>query len=249
MPRRARRPSLGIVGLVVGAQLVVSGFGVASAASLGGLTTARLTANTVAGTSGAPAVLAWENFNGTTGANIGGTTTDGGAKTWAVNVSGGVWQINANRARSTTADTSLVLNAGGWNATNVATVARNGATAFDAGFTTNRNAAGTQFLTCEWTSSSNGSMELWRYNSGWTLLTSVTNLYPGGIATAPASITFGCGTTATTLTATINGTAVASTTLSAGDQTTFKNSTHQLFGLYQYTSTGIRWDDFHLDSP
>jgi len=249
MRHRARRPSVGIIGLAAGAALAVGGLGVASATTLGGLTTARLTAATVAGTTGAPAVLAWENFTGTNGTNLGGTTTDGGAKTWAVNVSGGTWQINANRARSTTANSSLVINGGTWNATVVATVARNGATTFDAGFTLDRNASGAQFLACEWTSASNGSMELWKYDGAWTLLASATNLYPGGIATAPASVNLSCGTAAATVSASINGTVVTSATLTAAEQTTFKNSTHQLFGPYQYTSNGITWDDLHLDSP
>jgi hypothetical protein len=38
-------------------------------------------------------------------------------------------------------------------------------------------------------------------------------------------------------------------TLSAADQTTYKNSTHQLFGIYQYTSNGLTFDNFHVDNP
>ena len=220
------------------------------ATTFGGMTTAKLSALTMAAGPGAPAVVAWENFDGVTGTNLNGTTTDGGAKTWSVNPAGGSWTIQTNAAKSTSKNTSLVIDAGAFSDSAVVTVFRNSATTFDAGLTVNRNAAGTELLTAEWTSNSNGSLELWKYNGSWTSLAAVTNLYPGGIATAPASITLKFTTSSTNvLTAHINGTSTVTATLSAADVTTYKNATHQLFGLYQRTSNGISWDDFHLDNP
>ena len=222
----------------------------AAAATAGGVSGAVLTGFNFAASTGAPAVVAWENFNGADGTNINGTTTDDGAKTWAVNPTGGSWTILTNAARSTSANTSLVIDGGSANGSAVVTLNRNGATTFDAGLTINRNAAGTQFLTAEWTSNSSGSVELWSFNGGWTNLASVTNLYPGGIGTAPASITLTLtSSSANVVTAFINGTSVVSTTLSAANITTFKNATHQLAGPYQWTSNGIGWDNFHFDNP
>ncbi|MFN8104475.1 MAG: hypothetical protein U0U69_08435 [Acidimicrobiia bacterium] len=177
------------------------------------------------------------------------TTTDGGALTWAVNPSG-TWTIQTNSAASSSASTSLVVNAGTWNGSVEATIRRNGATTFAAGLTANRNSAGTQYLAVEWTNTTNGSLILRSYNGSFTNLASVTNLYPGGIATAPASFHLRLTTSPTgVLAAYIDSTLVVTATLSASNQTTFKNGTHQLFGLYQRTSNGLRWDDFHLDSP
>ena len=195
-------------------------------------------------------MIAWDNFNGADGTNLNGTTTDGGAKTWSVNPAGGSWTILTNSARSTTANSSLVIDGGSFNRTVVATIFRNGATTFDSGLTINRNAAGTQFLTAEWTNTANGSMELWTYNGGWNEVAVVSNLYPGGIGTAPASITLKLtSSSAGVLTAYINGTAVVSYTLTAGEQAIYKNAAHQLAGPYQWTSTGSRFEDFHMDNP
>jgi hypothetical protein len=241
---------IALIALAVGTT-VVFGASAADAKPLGGITSATISASTQSAATGAPTVLAYENFTGANGTNLNGATTDGGGKTWSVNPTGGAWTIQGNAARSTTANTSLVIDAGSPSDTVVVTLFRNGATTFDAGLTINRNAAGTQFLTAEWTSTANGSLELWKFTGGaWTEYTAVTNLYPGGIGTAPASIVLSLSsTTGGVLSASINGVPVVSTTLSAGDQTTFKNATHQLAGPYQWTSNGITFDDFHLDNP
>jgi hypothetical protein len=246
---RSRR-SLAVVVAVTAATIAV-GARPAVAATIGGVTSAKLTALTLAASTGAPVVLAWENFTGSNGTSLGGTTTDGGSKAWSVNPLGGLWAVLSNAALITSANSSLVIDAGGSSDSVVATIYRNSATTFDAGLTVNRNSGGTQFLTVEWTNTSNGPVELWKYNSGsWTALATVTNLYPGGISTAPASITLKLTTSsAGVLTAYVNGVSTVTATLSAGDQTTYKNSTHQLFGLYQYTSNGLTFDNFHLDNP
>ncbi|MGZ4795592.1 MAG: hypothetical protein ACXV8T_06840, partial [Acidimicrobiia bacterium] len=231
--------------VVVIATTVSSAF----AASVGGATSKALTGITMPAAPGAPTVVAWEAFTGTTGASLAGTTTDGGAKTWSVNPTGGAWTISANKAVSSSANSSLVIDAGSSSDSAVVTIFRNGAMTFDAGLTVNRNSGGTQFMTVEWTSTSNGSLELWTYNGAWTQIGGVTNLY-SSIAAAPASITLKLtSSTSNVLTASINGTPTVSATLSAANVTTFKNSTHQLFGLFQWTSNGLTYDDFHLDNP
>jgi hypothetical protein len=237
-----------LIVIVIASPLAITA--AASAATIGGITSAKLTGLTMAASPGAPVVVAYEAFTGSNGTNLSGTSTDGGGKTWSVNPSGGSWTIQSNTARSTSASTSLVIDAGANSDSVVATVYRNGATTFDAGLTVNRNSTGSQFLTVEWTNAANGTLQLRKYNSGFTTLASATNLYPGGIGTAPSSIVLKLTTSsAGVLTAYINGTSTVTYTLTAAEQTTYKNATHQLFGLYQSTSNGIGWDDFHLDNP
>ncbi len=144
-----------------------------------------------------------------------------------------------------------MIDAGAPSRTVSATLFRNGATTFDVGLTINRNASGSEFLTAEWTNTANGSMELWKFSGGaWTEVNVISNLYPGGIATAPASITLTLSSLSTgALTAFINGVQVVTYTLTAAEQTLYKNATHQLAGPYQWTSNGLRFDDFHLDNP
>ena len=144
-----------------------------------------------------------------------------------------------------------MIDGGAPSRTVSATLFRNGATTFDVGLTINRNAAGSEFLTAEWTNTANGSMELWKFSGGaWTEVNVISNLYPGGIATAPASITLTLSSLSTgALTAFINGVQVVTYTLTAAEQTLYKNATHQLAGPYQWTSNGLRFDDFHLDNP
>jgi hypothetical protein len=247
--RRIGRRFTATCGLVA-LTLAVSASG-ASARSLGPLA-GQLSAFKIATSTGAPSVVAWENFNGANNTPLNGTVTDGGGKTWSVNPAGGNWRIQANMARPPNANTALLIDGGAANRTAAATVLRNGSNNFDVGLTINRNTTGTQFLTAEWTSTGNGTLMLQKYNSGFTTLASVTNLYPGGIGTAPASIVLSLSSTsANVLSASINGVPVLSTTLSAGDVAIYKNATHQLLGLYRGTTGNAtpRWDDFHVDNP
>lgn len=57
----------------------------ANVAPAGGVSGAVLSAFNFAVSTGVPTVAAWENFNGVDGTNLNGTSTDGGAKAWAVN--------------------------------------------------------------------------------------------------------------------------------------------------------------------
>jgi hypothetical protein len=75
--------TLATISLVTALTFAVGG-GVASAAPIGGITTAKLTALTMAASTGAPTVVAWGNFNDANGTNLNGTFTDGGAKTSSV---------------------------------------------------------------------------------------------------------------------------------------------------------------------
>lgn len=248
MTLRGRSLKVGAGATIIAIVASVAAFSAASATTLGGVTAKSLTAMVVSGTSGAPIVKAWDAFNGTNGSNLNGTSTDDGGKVWAVNPTGGSWTISANQAKSTSSNSSLVIDPGVWNYTAYATVSRGGTT-FDGGFTFNRNSAGTQFITCEFTSATNGSLEIWKYDGGWTNWSTAINLYPSGFATAPASADIGCGTTATTAFAKFNGVVVASYTLTAAERATFFRAANQLGGPYQWTVNAMTWDNFHLDVP
>ena len=242
----ARRPRLAFAVLAGVLPLLWQAAG-ASAASLGGIVPLALSAAKVTAASGAPAVVAWENFDGANGANLNGTTLDGGGLTWAAPRC--TWTIQTNQARSTSGDCPLVVNPAIWNYSAEVVVARNGASAFDAGCFFNSNAAATQFMSVEYTSGSNGSVELWSFNGGWTFLGSVTNLYSGGIGTAPATVTLRVQTTATQVIISLNGVAVLTYTLNAAQIATYKNATHTRAGLYTYFDAVSTFNDFHLDNP
>jgi len=235
---------------VVGAS-AVSG---ASAASLGGLTTRALTAATMASVTGAPVVLAWENFNAANGTNINGTVTDGGGDTWVVPRC--TWRVQSNQADSTVGDCPLISDPGVFNYSAEVTVSRNGSTTWDAGLIVNSNLAATQFLTAEYTAASNGSLELWAFNGGWTNIGLVTNLYPGGVGTAPASIVLRFEVPAPVFPATtsvlrgyINGNPVVSATLTGPEQTVFKNATHRHAGVFTYFDGTSTFDNYHVETP
>ncbi len=217
----------------------------ADASSLGGVSSANLTAVKQISSSGAPTVTAWENFTGANGTNINGTTTDGGSKTWvAVR---GTWRIRGNQADVNNGDVALVVNAGTPHQAVEATVFRGGTT-FDVGVVFNMNASGTDFITTELTSNSSGQLEMWRYNGSWTLLATASNLYSGPASGWPTSANLRASSVGGNIAVYLDGALQISHTLSAADQTTFVNANHQYFGLYSYFDGASRWDDFHIDS-
>ncbi len=242
---RTRRTVRFAIGACAAMLLAVPGTTFAEAASLGGVKSANLTAVRQNTTSGAPIVTAWENFNGTNGTNINGTTTDGGSKTWlAVR---GTWRIFGNQADADNGDVALVVDASTPHQAVEATVSRGGTT-FDIGVVFNMNSTGTEFITTELTSNSNGRLEMWRYNGGWTLLASAANLYTGPASGWPTSANLRVSAVGGNVTVYLDGTQQISHTLSGADQTTFKNANHQYFGLYSYFDGNSRWDDFHIDA-
>lgn len=234
--------------------MLTSVLGGAAASSLGGLAPNKLGAFTYGAATGAPVVSAWENFNGANGTNVNGTTTDGGGLTWSAPRC--TWTLTGNQARSTASDCPLVVNPALVNSSVEATISRNGSTAWDAGIIFQSNAAATRFLSAEYTAGSNGSLEIWSFNGGWALLGSVTNLYPGGVATAPASIVLRVESpapvspaTTSTLRFFINGTQVTTVTLSAANQGLYKIAGQTRSGVYTYYDSSSTFDNVHVDQP
>lgn len=242
-------PAIGMV-----CAIAMSAAAPASAATLGGIGTRILTSVAVNATSGAPTVVVWENFNAANATNIVGTKTDGGAKTWSAPRCS--WTVASNRAVSTRADCPLLVDSGNTSSIADINVARNGSTAWDAGIVLRSNAAATTFLAGEYTSASNGSVELWKYDGSWVSLSRTTGLYPSGVATAPASVTLRvealapvAPATTTTIRASLDGTPRLSFTLTPSDHTLFAGAAQSFVGPYTYFDATTTFDNFHLDIP
>lgn len=235
------------LGLAAGlAAVLLSALGAASAASLGGATAPGLAAFSFASTTGAPTVLAHENFTGTNGANLSGTATDSGGFTWASGT--GTWTVQGNQARSTSANGSnLGFNSGVSNGSVEATIYRNGNTSWDTTVGMNASADGNDALLANWWSGTNGNIDLYkRVGGSYIQLASVSNLYSGA---PPSSATVRIESPSTSIIKVyLNGVLKITYTLSSGEQATFKNATHRYAGVSAYFDGTSTFDNFHLDA-
>ena len=224
------------------------------AATLGGVKAQSLTALSQTANAPSPTIVAWENFDGVNATGIAGTVTDGGAKKWIAPRC--TWTLNSNRAQTTNADCTLIIDAGVVADSAEVTLVRNASTVWDSGLLLRSNAAATVFLTAEYTSVSNGSLELWRYNGTWTALGRITGLYPSGVKTAPASVvvrveapTPTAPATVTTIRCLLDGAVKLSVALSAADQASFSTTTQTYAGPYAYFDATTGFDNFHVETP
>lgn len=242
--------------LALGFVVLISSSAVGHSAALGNVSATSLMARTVVGAPVLPSLIAWEDFDGTNGAALAGTTTDVGAKSWTAPRC--TWSLASNKAKSTSGDCPLLINAATVNLSTEVKLFRNGATAWDAGVVFDANSAATKFLTVEYTSASNGSIEIWKYTGSWVSLGSTTNLYPSGVATAPASITLRVVAAAPVSPATVgeirvsvsvDGVQRLAVTLSAADQTTFKAAAQSFAGPYTYNDSSSSFDSFLAEAP
>lgn len=235
------------LGLVAGlATALVSAIGAASAASLGGANGPSIAAFAFASSSLAPTVLAYENFTGTTGSSLNGTTTDSGGFTWVANA--GSWTVQSDEARSSNNPTAnLLFDSGVSNGSVEAVLSRNGNTSWTAGVVFNANSSLSDGLVARWESNNSGTISLTKRISGsTTTLGTVTALYP---STIPGSVTVRLESPATSvINVYLDGVLKVTYTLTSGDRTTFKNSTHQYTGLTAFQDTSSSFDDFHVDA-
>jgi hypothetical protein len=230
------------------ATLIFATIGGASASSLGGVTAPGLAGLTMSTSTGAPTVVAYENFTGSNGTNLDNTSTDGGGLTWLAD--NATWTIQSNSARSGNAvDSVLVVNGSSNDGAVEATIYRNGGTTFDAGLIVNGDSITNNMLYVEWRYQSNGELRLSKkVSDSPTTLGSVTALYPGGPSTAPASIVLRLVSTSTTVTVYLDGVLMISHSLSGAETTLFKNSTHRWVGLTAVSDTTSTFDNWHLDA-
>ncbi len=232
----------------VSATLVVSpSLMAASAASVGGVAPDQLASFSLVSTSGAPTVLTWENFDGPNGTLISGTNPDWGPGIWRS--LGGTWRIRGNQADTTSSSLGSinVHNPGLVDAAVEITLDRFGSTTFDAGLLFNDN--NYSVLILRYQSTANGTLALYSWNGGYSLLSSVTNLYPGGIGTAPATVTLRARTSGAQIDAFLDGALQFSYTLSTAEQTIYKSSNHDGYGMWAEFDTTTKFDNFHVDTP
>ncbi len=228
--RVLRNLMVSLLALVVALTLAVS------AATLNGVVTAKLGSWNVPGTSGAPAVLAWTDFTGTTGTTLNGRALNHGG-TWAADI--GTWTIQANTAAaSNTAIANLVVSAG-TNSASVLTTLITGATA-RAGVLALDNSANALYAL--YSKGSGGTIQLYKYTTGATLLATAT-----GVGT-PTSGIIKLDATTSTIKISWNGTVVLSYALTAAEVATFKTATNLRYGIIADSDSVTRFDDFHVDA-
>jgi hypothetical protein len=206
-----------------------------SAASLNGVAAAKLGAWNVPGTTSAPTVLAWANFNGTTGTNLNGQALNGGG-TWTADI--GTWTIQGNAAAAASTALANLVTSAGTNSASVLSTMTFGATA-RAGVLALDNSANAVYAL--YSKTAGGTVQLYKYNGGATLLATVT-----GVGT-PTSAVMKLDATTSTLKVSWNGTVVLSYTLSAAEITVFKTGTNLRYGIIADSDSLTRFDDFHVD--
>ena len=164
----------------------------------------------------------------------------------------GTWTVQGNQARgSSTTNGSIVFGStSSANGSIEATIARNGNTGWDTYVIVNANAAASDLLLANWWSNANGRIDLWKEVAGtFTLITSVSGLYPGGVGTAPASAVVRLESPSTSVVKVyLDGVLKITYTLSGSEQTTYKNSTHRYAGFGANNDGVSTFDNLHLDA-
>jgi hypothetical protein len=211
---------------------------VASATSLGGVTSRRLGAWTLTGGSTAPTVLTWDGFTRPVGTDLNNAAT-GGGPVWRV--IRGTWITATNQAQDkpSAQNAAVVVDCGRVNAT-VTAVLLPGPTAYAGGVAFKSN--GTNLLYAYYRNQSGGSVEVGKVvNGNATPLASSANVGAGVATTVSAAYAGGL------VTIRINGVTVLTVSLSAADVTAFGANTRN--GLYADNDSQTLFDDFRCESP
>ncbi len=227
-----------LLGIVLATTFVitVNGGSVAGAQPVGPVTSKVLTAFSMAASTGAPNVLTWANFTGTTGTNLSGQALNGSG-TWIVTA--GTWTIQSNAAATTSVALARIdTNVGTQNATALATLTF-GVSA-NAGLVALNN--GTNFVYALYSTATGGTITLTKSTGSTVVLSTVT-----GVGT-PTSASMKLDASTTTLKVSFAGNVVLSYTLTAAEITALKGTTNNRFGLIANKDTVTRFDDFHVDN-
>jgi hypothetical protein len=224
----------------------VGGVTGAAASSLGGVSSAGMAGFSFASSSGAPTVIAYENFTGSNGTAISGTTTDGGGFTWNANL--GTWTVQGNQARSTSAsDGNILFNGTSSNGSVEAKISRNGNNSWDTYVIFNSDSTFSNCLLADWWHNASGSIDLYKGVAGsFVQIASVNGLYP---STIPASAVIRLESPSTSIIKIyLDGVLKLTYTLSAAEQTALKNSTHRYAGFGANSDAISTFDNFHVDA-
>lgn len=218
----------------------------ASAGTLGGVTAPGLAGFALSSATGAPTVVAHENFTGSNGAALLNTSTDGGGFTWTAGL--GAWSVQGNQARSTSVGSGyLLFNGSSSNGSVEATINRNGNSTWDTYVIFNSDSTFSNTLLANWWNNASGSIDLYKGVSGsYIKLAGVTGLYP---TTIPASAVVRLESPSNSIIKVyLDGVLKVTYTLTAGEQTTYKNSSHKYVGIGSNADASSTFDNFHVDA-
>jgi hypothetical protein len=216
------------------AALVLGTAAASSAASLGGLTSQRLSAWVLPGGTGAPTVAAFDSFTRPGNTDLDGQATGGGGPAWQVVAGTWVTIGGAGRADSNTADAAVVTDCGVSEATSVVRLALlNGR--FSAGLTLLQGSAG--YLAVDY--SSDDGMQLVRVLPGDRSV--LTTASAARISPTTLSATYASGV----VTVHLNGGLVLTHQLSDTDRALLGSNTG--VGLYADADKQTRFDDFRCE--
>ncbi len=232
---RARRTLRSLTAILV-AVFVGSAAGV-SAATLNGVTTAKIGAWNMPGSTGAPTVTTWSSFTAPNNTDLNGAALNGGG-TWIAQF--GTWRVSSNRAGSSNSGFSnLTTSVGTVNAAVEATTIDLGGSP-TAGLVAMSD--GTSFVFAQYEKSSGGRIRLFKYVSGTVAqLAEVTGV--GGPVISPMRL----DATTNTLQVSWNGVVVLTYTLTAAEVALFKSAGHTRFGIIANGDPSTNFDNFHVD--
>lgn len=215
---------------------------VASAASLGGVSSASVFGFTQNGSTSAPSVIGCDSFTGTTGASMSGRTVTVAAscssRVWTAHV--GTWTIQSNTAASSaTANAAITLNTATVDSTATVALSNLNTSARSGGLIISHNGTST-YLAAVMIDGTPDRIELRLYSSGTP--TVLATYFP----TFATTNTLQLARSNNTITVTLNGVIGGSLALSAGQQTTLNGGARA--GLFGGNSS-VRFDDFVVTAP
>lgn len=229
------------MGLAVGLAAVPAALGLvaASAAPVGTVVPDSFKAWKPSGS----ALLLAEDFTGTDGTALDGTTTDHTGQTWTQ--TSGTWTIQGNAAASTAVQASSLHAATGTahHAVEAEVTVTGG---IDIGLFVNGNSTRAQGLVLAYTNSSGGQLSLWARrtgaNAGDFLASSAGGL--GNNGTYSLRLESGADNVVRGY---FDGVLRVTYSYAAGDITMYKASTHEYVGLWSWGDANARFNDVHAD--
>lgn len=232
--------------LAAGSFAVLASVGTAFAASVG-VASESVSVNTVSGSSGAPTVYAWDDFERTVNPLQGSNSPS--ANLWKTGV--GSWLTNGTIAQASTknTDANTSIDAPGVDASIVVTITPFG-TIPKPGVTFNDD--GTDKMLLLYTKAGGGTLTLYtNFSSNRVVLSSVTAV--GAVGTPFELRVTSVGPTITIF---VNANLVMTQTLSGANLCKFKDigctpngRANVGFGLWADTDTASTFNDFRIESP
>ena len=214
--------------------------GVANAASIGPVTSARLSGFAGTGPSGAKTVYASDNFTGANNTLLNGRALVMG-QTWFVPGGGGDWRVNATNEADVpnVNDGRIVTATGQANVRIIVTVTDGGAGGRTSGVVLHSNATASRYLSVHWQNGSGGRIILTRHDGG------ATTLATGNVG-AVSPVVWSVVLNGASIVVSYNGNVELTYTLTGTDLTTFGPLTSH--GMFNDNAGLVRYDNFRVES-